>query len=89
LGSGSFGTVHEVCDNKDGKKYAMKTISKEKVMAKADPHKHQYLLQQIESEKELLMKLRNPFLIKIHQAFEDEDSFYFVMNIVNGGSIFN
>jgi len=35
------------------------------------------------------MKLRNPFLIKIHQAFEDEDSFYFVMNIVNGGSIFN
>jgi serine/threonine protein kinase len=40
------------------------------------------------SEKNILMKLQHPFLVKLHYAFQTPERLFFVMDFVNGGELF-
>ena len=39
------------------------------------------------SEKELLTKLNDPFLMNMHYSFSDEENLYFVMDLMTGGDL--
>lgn len=43
---------------------------------------------QAKSEKNILLKLSHPFLIKLHYSFQSADKTYFIMDYINGGELF-
>ncbi|KEI39205.1 uncharacterized protein L969DRAFT_87146 [Mixia osmundae IAM 14324] len=82
LGTGSFGRVHLVrsCHNK--RHYAVKVLSKERVVR----------MKQVEhtnSEREMLERVRHPFLVNLWGTFKDSRNLYMVMDFVSGGELFS
>jgi len=41
----------------------------------------------INSEREFLSKLHNPFIVNMHYAFQDTDNLYLVMDFLSGGDL--
>lgn len=41
------------------------------------------------AEREILEKISNPFIVKLHYAFQTPDKLYFVLDFVNGGELFS
>ena len=41
----------------------------------------------INSEREFLSKLRHPFIVNMHYAFQDNDNLYLVMDMLSGGDL--
>ena len=41
------------------------------------------------AEREILEKINNPFIVKLHYAFQTPDKLYFVLDFVNGGELFS
>ena len=41
----------------------------------------------INSEREFLTKLRHPFIVNMHYAFQDNDNLYLVMDLLPGGDL--
>ena len=41
----------------------------------------------INSEREFLSKLNNPFIVNMHYAFQDSDNLYLVMDLMSGGDL--
>lgn len=81
LGKGSFGKVLLVEKKDTGNLYAMKSIRKD-ILIQND---------QIEStklEKEILLKAKHPFLVKMEFVFQTDQKIYFVMNFIRGGELF-
>ena len=79
LGSGHFGTVRlAVLFSNPNKKYAVKTIFKEKV--KKDLH----LLRR---ELEILKTLDHPNIVKFYEVYQDEKFFHLVMEYCSGGEL--
>lgn len=65
-----------------GKVYAMKVLKKE-LIAK----KHQ--VQHTMNEREIMeQSVGNPFIVKLHYAFQTADKLYFVMDFCQGGELF-
>jgi serine/threonine protein kinase len=40
------------------------------------------------AEREILEKIKNPFIVDLHYAFQTEDKLYFIMDFLNGGELF-
>jgi serine/threonine protein kinase len=40
------------------------------------------------AEREILEKIKNPFIVDLHFAFQTEDKLYFIMDFCNGGELF-
>ena len=40
------------------------------------------------AEREILEKINNPFIVKLHYAFQTPVKLYFVMDFLNGGELF-
>jgi serine/threonine protein kinase len=40
------------------------------------------------AERDILEKIKNPFIVDLHYAFQTEDKLYFVMDFLNGGELF-
>ena len=79
LGSGHFGTVRLASlFSNPSKKYAVKTIFKEKV--KKDLH----LLRR---ELEILKTLDHPNIVKFYEVYQDEKFFHLVMEYCSGGEL--
>uniref|UniRef100_A0A0N5A1V5 non-specific serine/threonine protein kinase n=1 Tax=Parastrongyloides trichosuri TaxID=131310 RepID=A0A0N5A1V5_PARTI len=80
LGTGSFSTVY-CCSKKDNsKRYAIKCVLKKQIIRERKT-------QQIMREKASMMLLSNgdnthPFIVKLFGTFQDDESLYFVMNLV-------
>ena len=67
-------------DKKFQKYYALKEISKVKVIDKKS-------INTIKYERELLCHLNHPLIINLHYSFQDDDNLYFVLDLLTGGDL--
>lgn len=82
LGTGSFGRVHLVRSCHNLRFYAVKVLSKDRVVK----------MKQVEhtnSEREMLERVRHPFLVNLWGTFKDSQNLYMVMDFVSGGELFS
>ena len=80
IGKGGFGKVWKVKSKKTKISYALKEMSKLKVIDKKS-------IKSINSERELLSKLHHPFIVNMHFAFQDNENLYLVMDLLTGGDL--
>ena len=80
IGKGGFGKVWKVQYKKTKETYALKQMSKLKIIDKKSE-------KSINSEREFLSKLHNPFIVNMHYAFQDKDTLYLVMDLLSGGDL--
>lgn len=62
--------------------YAVKVLNKERVVR----------MKQVEhtnSEREMLERVRHPFLVNLWGTFKDSQNLYMVMDFVSGGELFS
>jgi hypothetical protein len=82
LGTGSFGRVHLVRSLHNSRSYAVKVLSKDRVVK----------MKQVEhtnSEREMLERVRHPFLVNLWGTFQCPRNLYMVMDFVAGGELFS
>ena len=80
IGKGGFGKVWKVRYKKTNEIFALKEMSKKKIIDKKSE-------KSINNERIFLSKLRHPFLVNMHFAFQDNDNLYLVIDILNGGDL--
>ena len=80
IGKGGFGKVWKVIMKKTGKLYALKQMSKAKIIDKKSERSIKY-------ERDLLAKINHPFIVNMHYAFQDYENLYLVMDLLNGGDL--
>ncbi|KAI6182161.1 Ribosomal protein S6 kinase alpha-6 isoform X2 [Aphelenchoides bicaudatus] len=83
LGSGSFGKVFLVKKNSEpngGKLFAMKVLKKAALKPKDRERSR--------TERDVLVKMTHPFIVKLHYAFQTDSKFYLVMDFLRGGDLF-
>ena len=80
IGKGGFGKVWRVQEKKTKKLYALKEMSKTKIIDKKSE-------KSINGEREFLSFLHHPFIVNMHYAFQDSDNLYLVMDLLTGGDL--
>ena len=81
LGTGSFGRVLLVRYLTNNKLYAMKILSKDQIKLK---HQEEHT----RTERDLMVKITNPFIVNIKFAFQDDSKLYIVSDFMQGGDMF-
>ncbi|XP_054717035.1 calcium/calmodulin-dependent protein kinase kinase 2-like [Uloborus diversus] len=102
IGQGSFGIVKLAYNEADNTHYAMKVLSKKKLMRRAglygrvpptrDGHKSRIgPLEQIYREIAILKKLNHPNVVKLFEVLDDpdEDNLYMVFQLIQRGPVIN
>ena len=69
IGKGGFGKVWKVVLKKTGELFALKEMSKAKIIDKKSEKSIKY-------ERDLLVKLKHPFIVNMHFAFQDKENLY-------------
>ena len=82
LGRGMFGVVFLALNPKTRIKYALKVILKSKI-------EEFDLAAEILLEKQVLMLIDHPFIVKLVKSFEDSDKVYFLLEYVEGQDLFD
>ena len=82
LGRGQFGKIYLVYHKQNKLYYAMKSIKKEYLENEKE-------MDIIFLQKKILQNLEHPFLIGTILCFESEERIYFIMNLIEGISLFN
>lgn len=80
IGRGGFGKVWKVIKKKAKIVYAMKEMSKARILAKRS-------VPSVLNERKLLDKLKHPFLVNMRYAFQDRETIYLVMDYLSGGDL--
>ena len=80
IGRGGFGKVWQVVMKKTNKKYALKEMSKVKIIDRRSE-------KSIKTEREFLSRLRHPFIVNMNCAFQDYENLYLVMDLLTGGDL--
>ena len=80
IGRGGFSKVWKVQLKKTKQFFALKEMSKVKII---DKHSEE----SIKNEREILSKLKNDFIINIYFAFQDFSNLYLVMDYLKGGDL--
>ncbi|XP_030074093.1 serine/threonine-protein kinase Chk2 [Microcaecilia unicolor] len=86
LGSGACGEVKLAFEKSTCKKVAIKIISKQRFRISASQSTNSGL--NVDTEVEILKKLNHPCIIKIENFFDTEDSYYIVLELMEGGELF-
>jgi len=81
IGRGSFGKVMLVKKKDTGQVYAMKVMRKENIIAKNQ-------VTHTKDEKNVLERIKHPFIVKLHYAFQTPEKLYMILDFVNGGELF-
>lgn len=82
LGTGSFGRVHLVRSNHNGRFYALKVLKKLTIVK----------LKQVEhtnDERRMLSIVSHPFIIRMWGTFQDSEQVFMVMDYIEGGELFS
>mmetsp|Transcript_11356 Transcript_11356/g.20492 ORF Transcript_11356/g.20492 Transcript_11356/m.20492 type:complete len:920 (-) Transcript_11356:192-2951(-) len=82
LGAGTFGQVWLASDRKTGKAYALKVQIKRELI---DHHQAEGVCR----EREVMSKIDHPFVIKLVNTDRDHQSVFMLLNLVQGGELFN
>ena len=80
IGRGGFGKVWMVKYKKTNEKYALKEMSKVKIIDRKSE-------KSIKNEREFLSKLHHPFIVNMICSFQDYDNLYLVMDLLTGGDL--
>ena len=80
IGRGGFGKVWKVKLKKTNEYFALKEMFKVKVIDRRSEVS-------IMSERNLLSKLKHPFIVNMHFAFQDFSRLYLVMDLLSGGDL--
>ena len=80
IGRGGFGKVWKVRLRKTNELFALKEMSKVKIIDRRSEIS-------IMSERKLLSSLNHPFLVNMHFAFQDFYNLYLVMDLLTGGDL--
>ena len=80
IGRGGFGKVWKVTQKKTGKNYAMKEMSKAKIIDKKS-------INSIKNERNFLSYLNHPFLVNMYYAFQDHLNLYLIIDLFTGGDL--
>ena len=84
IGRGSFGKVYLVrkkTGSDKGQYYALKELKKKSVIERNQ-------VEHTKAERMIMEKISNPFLMKLHYAFQDDIKLFFVMDFLTGGELF-
>ena len=80
IGRGGFGKVWKVNYKHTSKLYALKEMSKLKIIDRKS-------VKSIKTEREFLSKLHHPFLVNMIYSFQDRENLYLVMDLFLGGDL--
>jgi len=81
LGTGSFGRVLLVRFKSNNTLYAMKILDKKQLKEKRQE-------EHTKTERDLMVKINNPFIVNIKFAFQDDTKLYIVSDFMQGGDMF-
>eukprot|EP00931_Biecheleriopsis_adriatica_P026054 TRINITY_DN15880_c0_g1_i1.p1 TRINITY_DN15880_c0_g1~~TRINITY_DN15880_c0_g1_i1.p1 ORF type:complete len:1112 (-),score=180.28 TRINITY_DN15880_c0_g1_i1:492-3827(-) len=82
LGHGTFGIVRLMEHKTSGTRYALKCIRRAEAVAR-----HQQ--ENLRLEREILLELDHPFILKLVRTFKDTRYVYFLTEFVAGGELFS
>ena len=83
LGRGEFGITHLCTDRISGKLFACKSISKKKLRTSVD-------VEDVRREVEIMRQLPpHDNIVKLKETYEDDESVYIVMELCEGGELFD
>ena len=80
IGKGGFGKVWKLEHKRTGELFAMKELSKARILAKKS-------VLSVMSERQLLATLHHSFLVNMHYAFQDRSNLYLVMDLMPSGDL--
>eukprot|EP00939_MAST-03C_sp_MAST-3C-sp1_P001490 g1490.t1 len=80
LGKGGYGKVYQVRHKATSEIYAMKSISKTHTIAKKQ-------VDGVMAERQILLRVKHPYIVHMAWAFQTRSSLYFVMEFVRGGDL--
>ena len=80
VGRGGFGKVWMVKYKKTHQKYALKEMSKVKIIDRKSE-------KSIKNEREFLSQLHHPFIVNMICSFQDYENLYLVMDLLTGGDL--
>ncbi|QCE00813.1 serine/threonine-protein kinase AtPK2/AtPK19-like [Vigna unguiculata] len=81
VGQGAFGKVYQVKRTGTSEIYAMKVMRKDKIIERNHA-------EYVKSERDILTKVDNPFVVRLRYAFQTKYRLYLVLDFVNGGHLF-
>ena len=82
LGSGSYGNVTLVKTEKKNYLYAMKNISIKQIL-------YNNLVENLKLERNILLKIDHPFIVKLVKTLKDDKFIYFLMDYIRGKELFD
>ena len=82
LGEGSFGKVCRCFHKISNMERAVKFIKKKQI---DDPKE----VQRFQGEVNILEQMDHQNIVKLYEVYEDENHFYLIMDILNGGELFD
>ena len=80
IGRGGFGKVWRVRYKKNYHEFAMKEMSKARIIDKN-------CVSSVLGERDILAQIHHPFIINMMFSFQDENNLYLVMNLFTGGDL--
>ena len=80
IGRGGFGRVYKVVFKQTNTPFALKQISKIKIIDKKTE-------KCIKNERDILAQINHPFIVNLHFTFQDKDYLYFVLDLLPGGDL--
>ena len=80
IGKGGFGKVWRVIRKKGRQVYAMKEMSKARIITKRS-------VRSVMNERQILIQLNNVFIVNMYYAFQDRENLYLVMDYLSGGDL--
>ena len=81
IGKGTFGNVYLCCNKKNRMMYALKSVTRKKINFHS-------LQESLKQEKKVLQQIEHQFIIKLVKTFKDTKRIYFLLEYVQGLSLF-